>query len=108
MSAGTGSPYFTTDTGSSLRGIEIEADVMLKGTRVDGVYTADPEKDPSATKYHDITYQEVIAKGLKVMDITATAMCMQNDLPIYVFNMDIPGSLKRVMEGEEIGTLVHN
>ena len=108
MSAGTGSPYFTTDTGSSLRGIEIEADVMLKGTRVDGVYTADPEKDPSATKYHDITYQEVIAKGLKVMDITATAMCMQNDLPIYVFNMDIPGNLKRVMEGEEIGTLVHN
>ena len=95
-------------TGSSLRGIEIEADVMLKGTRVDGVYTADPEKDPSATKYHDITYQEVIAKGLKVMDITATAMCMQNDLPIYVFNMDIPGNLKRVMEGEEIGTLVHN
>ena len=81
---------------------------MLKGTRVDGVYTADPEKDPSATKYHDITYQEVIAKGLKVMDITATAMCMQNDLPIYVFNMDIPGNLKRVMEGEEIGTLVHN
>ena len=108
MSAGTGNPYFTTDTGSSLRGIEIEADVMLKGTRVNGVYTADPEKDPSATKYHDITYQEVIAKGLKVMDITATAMCMQNDLPIYVFNMDIPGNLKRVMEGEEIGTLVHN
>lgn len=108
MSAGTGSPYFTTDTGSSLRGIEIEADVMLKGTRVDGVYTADPEKDPTATKYHDITYQDVIAKGLKVMDITATAMCMQNDLPIYVFNMDILGNLKRVMDGEEIGTLVHN
>lgn len=108
MSAGTGSPYFTTDTGSSLRGIEIEADVMLKGTRVDGIYTADPEKDPSAIKFQDITYQEVIAKGLKVMDITATAMCMQNNLPIYVFNMDIPGNLKKVIDGEDIGTLVHN
>lgn len=108
MSGGTGSPYFTTDTGSSLRGIEIEANVMLKGTRVDGIYTADPEKDPTATKFQDITYQEVITKGLKVMDITATAMCMQNDLPIYVFNMDIIGNLKKVMEGEEIGTLVHN
>lgn len=108
MSGGTGSPYFTTDTGSSLRGIEIEADVMLKGTRVDGIYTADPEKDPTATKFHDITYQEVIQRCLKVMDITATAMCMQNDLPIYVFNMDILGNLKKVIEGEEIGTLVHN
>jgi uridylate kinase len=108
MSGGTGSPYFTTDTGSSLRGIEIEADVMLKGTRVDGIYTADPEKDPTATKFHDITYEEVIARGLKVMDITATAMCMQNNLPIYVFNMDEKGNLKRVMDGEEIGTLVHN
>ena len=108
MSGGTGSPYFTTDTGSSLRGIEIEADVMLKGTRVDGVYTADPEKNPSATKFHDITYQEVISRGLKVMDVTATAMCMQNNLPIYVFNMDVYGNLKRVLEGEEIGTLVHN
>ena len=108
MSAGTGCPYFTTDTGSSLRGIEIEADVMLKGTRVDGIYTADPEKDPTATKFHDISYEDVIARGLKVMDITATAMCMQNNLPIYVFNMDILGNLKRVMAGEEIGTLVHN
>ena len=108
FSAGTGSPYFTTDTGSSLRGIEIEADVMLKGTRVDGVYTADPEKDPTATQFHDITYEEVISRGLKVMDITATAMCMQNNLPIYVFNMDIVGNLKRVLNGEEIGTLVHN
>ncbi len=108
FSAGTGQPYFTTDTGSSLRGVEIEADVMLKGTRVDGVYTADPEKDPTATKYHDITYADVIAQGLKVMDITATAMCMQNNLPIYVFNMDVLGNLKKVMEGEEIGTLVHN
>ena len=108
MSAGTGSPYFTTDTGSSLRGIEIEADVMLKGTRVDGIYTADPEKDPFAIKFEDITYEEVISRGLKVMDITATAMCMQNNLPIYVFNMDIVGNLKKVMNGEEIGTLVHN
>ena len=108
MSGGTGSPYFTTDTGSALRGIEIEADVMLKGTRVDGIYTADPEKDSTATKFHNITYQEVIQRGLKVMDITATAMCMQNDLPIYVFNMDILGNLKKVIEGEEIGTLVHN
>lgn len=108
MSGGTGSPYFTTDTGSSLRGIEIEADVMLKGTRVDGIYTADPEKDPTATKFHDITYSEVIQRGLKVMDITATAMCMQNNLPIYVFNMDILGNLKKVISGEEIGTLVHN
>ena len=108
MGAGTGSPYFTTDTGSSLRGIEIEADVMLKGTRVDGVYTADPEKDPTATKFHDITYEEVIARNLKVMDISATAMCMQNSLPIYVFNMDVVGNLKKVIEGEEIGTLVHN
>ena len=108
MSGGTGSPYFTTDTGSSLRVIEIEADVMLKGTRVDGIYTADPEKDPTATKFHDITYSEVIQRGLKVMDITATAMCMQNNLPIYVFNMDIPGNLKKVISGEEIGTLVHN
>ena len=108
FSGGTGSPYFTTDTGSSLRGIEIEADVMLKGTRVDGIYTADPEKDPTATKFHDITYDEVISRGLKVMDITATAMCQQNNLPIYVFNMDVVGNLKRVLDGEEIGTLVHN
>ena len=107
MRAGTGKPYFTTDTGSSLRGIEIEADVMLKGTRVDGVYTADPEKDPTATKFADISYDEVIARGLKVMDITATAMCKQNNLPIYVFNMDIVGNLARVLEGEEIGTYVH-
>ena len=108
FSAGTGSPYFTTDTGSSLRGIEIEADVMLKGTRVDGIYTADPEKDPSATKFTTITYDEVYTRGLKVMDLTATAMCKENNLPIYVFNMDIYGNLKRVMDGENIGTLVHN
>ena len=101
-------PYFTTDTGSSLRGIEIEADVMLKGTRVDGIYTADPEKDPTATKFKDITYDEIYTKGLKVMDLTATTMCKENNLPIYVFNMDVVGNLKKVMDGEEIGTLVHN
>ncbi|MDO4801473.1 MAG: UMP kinase, partial [Prevotellaceae bacterium] len=108
FSAGTGSPYFTTDTGSSLRGIEIEADVMLKGTRVDGVYTADPEKDPTAVKYDSITYDEIYNKNLKVMDLTATTMCKQNNLPIYVFNMDVYGNLKKVLEGENIGTLVHN
>ena len=108
MSGGTGNPYFTTDTGSSLRGIEIEADVMLKGTRVDGVYTADPEKDPTATKFSEITYDEIYNKGLKVMDLTATTMCKENNLPIYVFNMDIYGNLKKVMDGEAIGTLVHN
>ncbi|EFC70693.1 UMP kinase [Prevotella sp. oral taxon 299] len=108
FSAGTGSPYFTTDTGSSLRGIEIEADVMLKGTRVDGIYTADPEKDPTATKFSEITYDEIYTKGLKVMDLTATTMCKENNLPIYVFNMDVVGNLKKVIEGEDIGTYVHN
>ena len=108
FSAGTGSPYFTTDTGSSLRGVEIEADVMLKGTRVDGIYTADPEKDPTATKFHDITYNEVLERGLKVMDLSAVVMCNDNHLPIYVFNMDVVGNLKKVMDGEEIGTLVHS
>ena len=108
FSAGTGSPYFTTDTGSSLRGIEIEADVMLKGTRVDGIYTADPEKDPTATKFSEITYDEIYTKGLKVMDLTATTMCKENNLPIYVFNMDVVGNLKKVIDGEDIGTYVHN
>ena len=104
---GTGSPYFTTDTGSSMRGIEIEADVMLKGTRVDGIYTADPEKDPSARKFDDISYDEIYRRGLKVMDLTATAMCKENGLPIYVFNMDKYGNLARVLRGEPIGTYVH-
>ena len=107
MSGGTGNPYFTTDTGSALRGIEIEAEVMMKGTRVDGVYTADPEKDPTATKFDEITYDEVLQRGLKVMDITATAMCKENKLPIYVFNMDIYGNLAKVLEGDPIGTLVY-
>lgn len=108
MTAGTGNPFFTTDTGSSLRGIEIEADVMLKGTRVDGVYTADPEKDPTATKFDDISYDEVLDRNLKVMDLSAIVMCRDNNLPIYVFNMDKLGNLKRVIEGDEIGTLVHS
>lgn len=106
FSAGTGNPYFTTDTGSSLRGIEIEADVMLKGTRVDGVYTADPEKDPTATKFEKISFDEVYQRNLKVMDLTATAMCKENNLPIIVFNMDKKGNLKKVIEGQSIGTYV--
>lgn len=108
LSGGTGNPFFTTDTGSSLRGIEIEADVMLKGTRVDGIYTADPEKDPTATKFDHISYDEIYTRGLKVMDLTATTMCKENNLPIVVFDMDTNGNLKKVMNGESIGTLVHN
>ena len=107
IGGGTSNPYFSTDSASALRGVEIEAEVLLKGTRVDGVYTADPEKDPTATKFSDISYDEVISRGLKVMDITATAMCRENNLPIYVFNMDVVGNLKKVMNGEEIGTFVH-
>ena len=106
MSCGTGSPYFTTDTGSALRAIEIQADVMLKGTRVDGVYTADPEKDPSATKFDRISYAEVMARGLKVMDLTATALCKENSMPICVFDMDTPGNLLRLLKGDAIGTVV--
>ena len=105
--AGTGNPYFTTDTGSSLRGIEIEADAMFKGTRVDGIYTADPEKDPTATKFDDITYDEVLRRNLKVMDLAATVQSRDNNLPIVVFNMDVPGNLRKVIEGEPIGTYVH-
>ncbi len=106
MSGGTGNPYFTTDTGSALRGIEIEADVMLKGTRVDGIYTADPERDPTATKFETITYDEIYARNLRIMDLTATTLCRENKLPIYVFNMDKDGNLLRVINGEPIGTLV--
>jgi len=108
LSAGTGNPFFTTDTGSSLRAIEIEADVMLKGTRVDGIYTADPEKDKTATKFTEITYDEIYHRNLKVMDLTATTMCKENNMPIYVFDMDTVGNLKKVMSGEKIGTLVRN
>lgn len=108
LSAGTGNPFFTTDTGSSLRGIELECDVMLKGTRVDGIYTDDPEKDPTATKFDRISYQEIYSRGLKVMDLTATTMCMENNLPIVVFDMDTAGNLLKVLEGENIGTYVSN
>ena len=108
FSGGTGNPFFTTDTGSSLRGIEIKADVMLKGTRVDGIYTADPEKDPNAVKFDEITFDEIYNRNLKVMDLTATTMCKENNLPIIVFDMDTVGNLKKVVTGEKIGTLVHN
>lgn len=107
LSCGTGNPFFTTDTGSSLRGIEVEADVMLKGTRVDGIYTADPEKDPTATKFDKITYDEVLKRNLNVMDLTATVMCKENNLPIIVFDMDTVGNLKKLMQGDNIGTYVH-
>ena len=108
LAGGTGNPIFTTDTASALRGIEIEADAMFKGTRVDGVYTADPEKDPSATKFDTISFDEVYNRGLTVMDLTATTLCQQNNLPIVVFDMDTVGNLKKVLSGENIGTLVHN
>lgn len=104
--AGTGNPYFTTDTAGSLRAIEIQADVILKGTRVDGIYTADPEKDKSATKYDTITFQECITNNLRVMDMTAFTLCMENQLPIIVFDMNKPGNLQRVVTGERVGTLV--
>ncbi|HET6992751.1 MAG TPA: UMP kinase [Bacteroidia bacterium] len=104
--AGTGNPYFTTDTAASLRAIEIEADVVLKGTRVDGIYTADPEKDKAATKFENITFTEVIAKNLNVMDMTAFTLCNENKLPIIVFDMNKPGNLKKVVVGDRVGTLV--
>src|SRR6188474_2719255 len=104
--AGTGNPYFTTDTAGSLRAIEIQADVILKGTRVDGIYTADPEKDPKATKFNTITFQECLTNNLRVMDMTAFTLCMENNLPIIVFDMNKPGNLKRILTGEKIGTLV--
>lgn len=106
IGGGTGNPFFTTDTASTLRAIEIMADVILKGTRVDGVYTADPEKDPSATKYKTLTYSEALKKKLKIMDLTAFALAEDNNLPIYVFDMNRTGNLLRVVEGEEIGTLI--
>ncbi len=106
IGGGTGNPFFTTDTASTLRAIEIKADVILKGTRVDGVYTADPEKDPTATKYDRLTFQEALGKKLKIMDLTAFALCEENDLPIYVFDMNKPGNLLKVVTGEPIGTEV--
>lgn len=107
IAGGTGNPYFTTDTASALRAVEIEADVMLKGTRVDGVYTADPEKVPDAIRYETITFDEVYRLGLKVMDLTATALCRENNLPLVVFNMDEKGNLLKIIKGEKIGTVVH-
>ncbi|MDR2390019.1 MAG: UMP kinase [Tannerellaceae bacterium] len=107
MAGGTGNPFFTTDTGASLRAIETGAEVMLKGTRVDGIYTADPEKDPTAVKFGEITYDEIFRRGLRVMDLTATTMCKENNLPLIVFDMDTPGNLKKIIAGEHIGTLVH-
>ncbi|MBR1883182.1 MAG: uridine monophosphate kinase, partial [Muribaculaceae bacterium] len=107
MSCGTGNPFFTTDTGSALRGSVVEADGMLKGTRVAGIYTADPEKDPTATKFDRISYDEVYRRNLKVMDMTATIMCKENGLPSHVFNMDVPGNLRKVVSGEPIGTVVY-
>ncbi|MDF2437454.1 MAG: uridylate kinase [Bacteroidota bacterium] len=104
--AGTGNPYFTTDTAGTLRAIEIEADVVLKGTRVDGIYTADPEKDPTATKYDTISFDEAYSKGLNIMDMTAFTLCKENKLPIIVFDMNKEGNLKRLMQGEKVGTLV--
>jgi uridylate kinase len=106
--AGTGNPFFTTDSAASLRAIEINADVILKGTRVDGIYTADPEKDPSATKYDVITFDDAYSRGLKVMDMTAFTLCKENDLPIIVFDMDTPGNLQRLLLGEQVGTIVRN
>ncbi|MDA3929119.1 MAG: UMP kinase [Prolixibacteraceae bacterium] len=106
MAAGTGNPFFTTDTASALRAIEIGADVMLKGTRVDGIYDSDPEKNPKAVKFDKITYDEVYKRGLKIMDLTATTMCKENNMPIIVFDMDTPGNLKKVLTGNKIGTIV--
>lgn len=104
--AGTGNPYFTTDTAASLRAVEINADVILKGPRVDGIYTADPEKDKNAVKYETVTFDEVYEKGLKIMDLTAFTLCNENKVPIIVFDMNKPGNLLRVMEGQQVGTLV--
>lgn len=106
ITGGTGNPFFTTDTASALRSVEVEANVFLKGTRVDGIYTSDPEKDPGAVRFDEITFDECYNKGLKVMDLTAFTMCKENNLPVIVFNMDIVGNLKNIILGEKIGTLV--
>ena len=106
LSAGTGNPYFTTDSAAALRAIEIEADVVLKGTRVDGVYTADPEKDPTATRYSQLSFSEALSKGLKIMDATAFTLCQENKLPIIVFDMNKPDNLTRLVQGEDVGTFI--
>ncbi len=107
IAGGTGNPFFTTDTAAALRAVEIKADVMMKGTRVDGIYTADPEKDPTATKFDKISYDEIYNRGLKIMDLTATTLCRENGMKIVVFDMDTPGNLAKVVAGENIGTLVY-
>ena len=106
IGGGTGNPFFTTDTASALRAVEIEADVIMKGTRVDGIYTADPEKDPTATKYSEISFDEAYEKGLKIMDLTAFTLCKENNMPIYVFDMNTKGNLLRIVQGEHLGTIV--
>jgi uridylate kinase len=106
--AGTGNPFFTTDSAASLRAIEINADVILKGTRVDGIYTADPEKDKTATKFDFISFDDAYSRGLKVMDMTAFTLCKENNLPIIVFDMDTPGNLQKLISGEQVGTIVRN
>jgi uridylate kinase len=108
LAGGTGNPFFTTDTAAALRAVETGADVLLKGTRVDGVYTADPEKDPTAKKFDNISFEDVISRRLKVMDSTAFTMCRDNNMPVIVFDMNKPGNLKKLVEGEKIGTLVSN
>ncbi len=108
IGGGTSNPYFTTDSASALRGIEIEADVLLKGTRVDGVYSADPEKDPAATKFDSLSFDEVYAKNLRIMDLTAFTLCRENNLPIVVFDMDSPGNLGKILKGNNIGTIIKN
>ena len=107
IAGGTGNPFFTTDSGAALRALEIKADVMLKGTKVDGVFTADPKKDPTAVKYDEITFSEAMAKQLRVLDMTAYALCNDGNMPIIVFDIDAPGALKRILDGEKVGTLVH-
>ena len=107
VAGGTGNPFFTTDTASALRAIELNCDIMFKGTRVDGIYTDNPETNPAATKFDSITYDEILSRGLKIMDLTAIVMCKENKMPIYVFNMDIVGNLQKVINGENIGTIVN-
>ena len=108
LGAGTGHPYFTTDTAASLRAVEIGADIIVKGTRVDGVYDSDPEKNPKALRFENVSYQDILKKNLRVMDLTAVSLCQENDLPMMVFNMDIPGNLLKLVMGETVGTSISN
>ncbi len=108
LGAGTGHPYFTTDTAASLRAVEIGADIIVKGTRVNGVYDSDPEKNPSALRFETISYQDILKNNLRVMDLTAVSLCQENDLPMMVFNMDVPGNLLKLVMGEPVGTFINN